>query len=359
MKNEDMINERQEKIGRKKDRPDYGVLDKLVISKGYCCGCGVCVGVCPVEVIGYEALPKLIGKCIRCGRCSDACPRGLGEINIEPHKEAIKDELIGPYLNISTGKATKTEILERAQDGGAVTSILCACLESGYIDGAIVTRMDTEKPWKPIPIIATTKEEIISAAGTKYHYPFEFSVLRKAAKELKLQSLGVVTRPCSTEGVRRLQQSRSKKRGEAIKLVVGLFCMEAFHTDFIDKVIAGEMGISLSKIKKINIKRDFVLTLDGGSLVNIPIEKAEPFIRTGCRFCPDFASEIADISAGAVGTKTGWTTLVIRTDVGKKAVEIASSNGWLETREVGQKVLKTPSALAKRKKANAKPILNR
>ncbi|MEX2719946.1 MAG: Coenzyme F420 hydrogenase/dehydrogenase, beta subunit C-terminal domain [Candidatus Wukongarchaeota archaeon] len=357
MKNEGTMKEQKKKTRRKKDRPDYGVLDKLVISKGYCCGCGVCVGVCPVEVIGYEALPKLIGECISCGRCSDACPRGLGRINMEPQKEAIKDGLVGSYLNILAGKATKTEILEKAQDGGAVTSILCACLESGYIDGAIVTRMDPERPWKPVPMIATTKEEIISAAGTKYHYPFEFSVLKKATKELKLQSFSVVTRPCSTEGVRRLQQSRSKKSGKAIKLVVGLFCMEAFHTDFIDEVVAGGMELSLSNIKKINIKRDFVLTLDGGSLVDISMKKAEPYIRTGCRFCSDFASEMADVSAGAVGTKNGWTTLITRTDIGKEAVEIASNSGWLETREVSQKVLTTPHALAKRKKDRAIPIL--
>ena len=348
-----MKNERKEKIRRKKDRPDYGVLDNLVISRGYCCGCGICVGVCPVEVIGYEALPKLIGECISCGRCSNACPRGLEKIIMEPHKEAVKDRLVGPYLSIVAGKATKSEILQVGQEGGAVTSILCACLESGYIDGAIVTGMGPENPWKPVPMIATTKEEIIAAAGTKYHYPFEFSVLRKATKELKLQSLGVVTRPCSTEGVRRVQWSRSKKMGKAIKLVVGLFCTEAFHTDFIDEVIMGKMRIPLSKIKKIDVKRDFVLTLNGGSLMEIPMENAAPYIREGCLFCADFASEMADISAGGVGTKTGWTTLVTRTDAGKEAVEIAISNGWLETREVNQKVLATPHALAQRKKTHA------
>ena len=68
-------------------------IDDFVLKHDYCCGCGVCAGVCPNRAIemrfneygGYR--PYLIGKCTNCEFCSNVCPFVNGNAN--------EDELSG------------------------------------------------------------------------------------------------------------------------------------------------------------------------------------------------------------------------------------------------------------------------
>lgn len=49
-----------------------------------------------------------------------------------------------------------------------VSALLIFALEQGIIDGALVTKMSENNPLEPQPFIARTREEIISAAKSKY-----------------------------------------------------------------------------------------------------------------------------------------------------------------------------------------------
>ena len=54
-------------------------LDKKVIRRGLCTGCGTCIGVCPVEAIAFDfntEQPVLKGRCTLCGLCTEVCPGG-------------------------------------------------------------------------------------------------------------------------------------------------------------------------------------------------------------------------------------------------------------------------------------------
>ncbi len=346
----------------------FDVLKEFVIDRGTCCGCGLCVTMCTKGLITFDGIPKLVGECTECGRCNWNCPRlpsaETGEVipSVSKAENSTDDELIGPYTELLGGEAVKNEILERCQDGGVVTAILCACLERGYIDGAIVTGIDPGHPWKAKPMVATTADEIIAAAGTKYLYPAELSMIKKAIKESKLEKIAVVTRPCGAQAVRKMQNSDKKaikRMGEKVKLLLGLFCMESFSDDFLQKEAAEKRGIALEDIKKVNIKKDFIITPKSGENVVIPMDEASSYIRDGCHFCADFASEYADVSCGAVGTKGGSSTIVVRNNTGKEAVELATSNGWLSIRTISEKALKVPQVLSKRKKEHAKPIPSR
>jgi coenzyme F420 hydrogenase subunit beta len=45
--------------------------------------------------------------------------------------------------------------------------------------------------------------------------------------------------------------------------------------------------------------------------------------REACRFCPDYASEYADLSFGGLGAGEGWTTVLARTPLGRAALSEA------------------------------------
>jgi len=65
--------------------------------------------------------------------------------------------------------------------------------------------------------------------------------------------------------------------------------------------------------------------------LTVPLADLEDTIRPGCRICTDFSSLCADLSAGAVGSPAGFTTLIIRNDTGKGFVESAVRNKKLVT----------------------------
>jgi coenzyme F420 hydrogenase subunit beta len=64
---------------------------------------------------------------------------------------------------------------------------------------------------------------------------------------------------------------------------------------------------------------------DGSSLI-LPIHEIETAVRPGCHYCLDLTAVYADISAGAVGSATGYTSLIIRNDVGNMFLESAAKN---------------------------------
>ena len=51
-----------------------GLAEKTIRRALSCTGCGVCVGQCAVHAISVNGTAKVNGKCVRCGKCTRACP---------------------------------------------------------------------------------------------------------------------------------------------------------------------------------------------------------------------------------------------------------------------------------------------
>ena len=48
-----------------------------------------------------------------------------------------------------------------------------------------------------------------------------------------------------------------------------------------------------------------------------------PFMSQPCNYCIDYVAELADISVGAVGSEDGWTTVIVRSELGQKLFDSA------------------------------------
>ena len=139
---------------------------------GLCHHCGGCVTFC--TAINYGALElaedgrpryKDIEKCIECGLCYSICPE-IGELDEETKRRVAWSAPMGRILETSVARATDPAVREVATDGGVVTSLLLHLFDLGRIDGAIVTRQTG--PFQRQPWLATSREEIIEAAG--FHF---------------------------------------------------------------------------------------------------------------------------------------------------------------------------------------------
>jgi coenzyme F420 hydrogenase subunit beta len=119
---------------------------------------------------------------------------------------------------------------------------------------------------------------------------------------------------------------------ENIKLVLGLFCSEAFTHESLS-ALASEYNCDRKEIDNINIKGKVIIRLTDGRVEEKSLKEFQTYARPACLYCQDYATEQADIGAGGIGLD-GWTYTVVRTEAGHEAFQGCLDDGWLETRPV-------------------------
>jgi len=308
-----------------------------VVETGRCASCGTCVVTCPFGSLELaKGKPSLVKECKVCGICAQACPRYNWAMEKAEDfvfgKIRNPEEAFGVYRRIAIAQAKPGDIQKARQDGGAATAMLVAALQNGLIDGAVVSGKSQEKPFLPVPILATTAEKIVESAGTKYSCSSTLLALPEVIKQKKTQVAFVGT-PCQIHAVRKMQMSGVKRFSAPIKYLVGLMCSECFdYEGLMETYIKGKLGINLNDITKMNIKGKMLVTTPAGTTA-IPLAEVKPYVRMSCSVCEDFSSELADVSVGGLGLD-GWTFTIIRTEKGEELFTNAEKTGFLESKPV-------------------------
>lgn len=320
-----------------------------VIEKGLCNRCGGCVSFCSANRLGAiemgdNNLPRYVDrdKCLECGICYLICPQ-TRELEDELREKFGWHPPIGPYQDIFSARATNADILKVSTDGGVVTALLLYMLENNLINGAVVSKRTGLFSRKPI--VATTRDELIEAAGSQFS---ESSHLEKLGNEYTTYvpvapvireyipkfsaRLAVVGTPCQIRAIRKMQVLKILP-SDVIKFTIGLFCMESFMlNDLIKQKFARKHSIHMKDIVKLNVKEDFILTMRTGITLHIPFDEVDEIARPACLTCQDFANDYADISVGGLGSPDGYTTTLVRTSLGRRVYVEAMQLGYIEER---------------------------
>jgi coenzyme F420 hydrogenase subunit beta len=320
-----------------------------VQDRNICGACGGCVSFCSAHELkaiemGEDGKPQYINEdnCLKCGICYFICPQ-ISIFDDEVKEKHLWKPPIGNFQRITIARSTNDDIRKLATDGGVVTSLLLYMLEHKIIDGAIVSKKTT--PFSRETLIATTKEDLLAAAGSRFAelshveelgkyttYSPTISGL-KGLRNIDLARIAVVGTPCQIHTIRKMQVL-GVLPSHVVKFTIGLFCMENFSFDELARQkLEDEMNLKLDDIKKMNIKEDLIIDLKNGERVHIPFDDIDKLMRPACLVCTDFANDFADVSVGGLGAPEGYTTTVIRTDIGLKRYEEAVETGFLEEPE--------------------------
>jgi coenzyme F420 hydrogenase subunit beta len=324
----------------------FNDLVKEVHEPGLCGLCGGCVSFCSADELGAigfgdDGKPRYLDQdnCLECGICYLICP----QIDVMDQEIAESYGWINPMgqvRKVVSVRSTNPDVLEVCTDGGAVTSILHCLIDKRIIDGAVVSKKTSH--FSREPMIATTYEDILSAAGSRFtnasgvdelgrfstYSPTMFAI--KETENMDLVKIAVVGTPCQVHTLRKMQ-NLSVVPSHVVKFVLGLFCSENFSFDVsMKEEVENTLGVSFDDIHKLNIKEELIINLKDGERKCIPLENMEMFSRYACRACSDFSNDFADIAFGGLGSPEGWTTVVIRTDYGEAIYQETLRHGYIE-----------------------------
>jgi coenzyme F420 hydrogenase subunit beta len=298
----------------------FNELNDLVIDKNNCVLCGTCTSLCP-RIGMNEKEPILLNYDPECSTCFRFCPQTYFPEDLFNkelfHNGTNKSYALGFYQKSIAAKSDEVNILKVAQNSGVVSSLLLHALETGLIDGVLLTGRDEN--WHPKPIIARTSDEILSCAGSKYTIAPSVITYKDAVYDLRLKGLAFVGMPCQIRAVRKLQLSSplSEEYGK-FKLIIGLYCSSNYSYDLMKLFVQGKLGIPLNKVKKVDISHGkFKVYTKKGLSKEVFIKEIKKYSWPSCSHCRDYSAEFADISIGSVGvSKNEWNSVLLRTDVG-------------------------------------------
>jgi coenzyme F420 hydrogenase subunit beta len=331
-------------------RTQWRELFHEVVETNLCTGCAACVMACPRDVLEYDhsetyhpfnvELSTAADDCVHgqrgCDICTRACPRFRAwEVESDQAlfgRARLPEEVTGIRRGVFLARATEPAMLQAGQDGGVVSALLAWGLETGRIEGALTSRLSATRLWDGEPFLATTRDEVLEAAGSRYTYAAN-PLAMKEAERRGLKRLALVGMSCQASINGTLQARRVNKYARRIELTIGLLCSKSFAYDGMRQVVTGQYGVPLEDVAKVNIKGKFQLwRRSTGERVDIPLKVMQQATRQGCKLCPDFAAEHADVAAGGLGQHDGWTLVVVRTQRGEDWMREAEAAGVITVR---------------------------
>jgi coenzyme F420 hydrogenase subunit beta len=333
------------------EKPHWAHLMREVVTSGLCTGCAACVVACPYDVLGYD---DTLGRyrpfhldesggpedCTYgergCTLCTRACPRFRDwETDVDTFmfgRERLDQEVFGISQQVVLARAADPDVNETGQDGGLVSALLIYALENDIIDAALVSYLEGDgTSWKAVPGVATTRQQVLDSAGSRYTYsanPLAYS----AAIEDGRERIALVGMSCQASAPPVMAARKAGKVARRFVLTIGLLCSKTFDDSIFSELFEARYGLARDQILKMNIKGVFQVWMRDGSYHEIPLKEAHAWTREGCKACPDFAAEHADISTGGIGAFGDWTLTVVRTDRGRRLMEQMEAAGAIELR---------------------------
>jgi coenzyme F420 hydrogenase subunit beta len=343
-----------------------------VIDSALCTGCAGCVISCPHDVIGYshEAGGYIpfhleeelgLGNCVHgekgCTSCTRACPRFRAwEPQADEHlfgRVREPDEMYGVHRQLLMCRASDAAVHDMGQDGGFVGAMLIWLLEHDYIDAALTSFVEDHDQWKAKPGIARNKEEVLASSGSRYTYSANTLALKQAQEE-GLKRLALVGMSCQSSVPPIMWTRKAGKVGKPFLFNIGLLCSKSFDDAIFEELFWAKYGLKKSEMAKMNIKGVFQIWMKDGAYHEIDLKECHQWTREGCKHCPDFAAEHADISTGGIGEDNDWTLCVVRTELGEEVMNRMIADGTIvarpaETDEKAMKLLRLLSIVSRRR----------
>lgn len=300
-----------------KDKINEKNISWIANTDSLCTGCGVCIGVCPHDVISKDHIEAKgvlrpfvnLDTCTNCEICVQSCPALDFEIdkNTEDKEEKKYHKWLSYYNNTYIGHSLNEDILKNSASGGLVTTFVKYLLDEKHIDYVALSRMgDKKNPFRTVTELVNNSDELDKYQKSIYAPVMVGEILEKIKKIDG--NIAIVGLPCHIAGIRKAMENNKKLKNK-IKFLIGVFCSRT-----------PTINATLSLLKDKQIKKEDVEKIDFRSLgepsnmivktksseVIVPhlsttywgIRFKKFFMPPRCYLCNDKSGALADISFG-------------------------------------------------------------
>jgi len=319
-----------------------------VVNSGLCNRCGTCVGLSGGKITFSDRTKRYLPQVEDEQLNSELIKYCSGNaFNFPEENERIygadgaHNIFTGAYKNIYIGNTLDENIRLQSASGGILSAILIWLLEKGRIDGAVVCGMSEKEPWLTKPYIATTKEEILAAAQSKYILTSVNEILPEIEKfDGNLAYVGL---PGQVQSIRLLQKDKHPAVG-SIKYILGPFYGNTLHFSSVKSFLRSYGEKDFRKIRKLYFRYgewpgNMRVELESGRAIELPKFHANyliPFhIVKNSLLCTDLSNEFTDISGGDAWAPVyeergkGFSMVLARSDAGQAILDEMTADGSL------------------------------
>lgn len=332
-----------------------------VAAQNLCSGCGVCAAAMPdtirmVETASGERRPLLTLSAQAPSDTAFAlsvCPGAHLRHDPKDFDHHLHDvsRIWGPVLEVWEGYAADPDIRWRGSSGGVVTALALHQLTSGQAAGVLHTGPRADDPARAETVLSRDREGLLAGAGSRYAPASPGEGL--GLVEAETGPCVVVGKPCDVAGTRMLGLRR-KALSEKVSLTIGIFCAGTPSQGGTTEAIRS-LGLDPSRLTGLRWRGHgwpgrFVATTSDGATQSLTYEQSWGAIlqkhrQWRCMVCADHTGEFADLAVGdpwyrPVGPgDPGRSLVLVRTDVGRRAVQAAMVDGALVLERVPSEVI--------------------
>ena len=275
--------------------------------------------------------------CSECGLCDtyyihyvkEACPfitQHIDQLETQSHwRSRDLDNQQELYFGVHQEMiaARKTEPIEGAQWTGIVSSLAIAMLEKGLVEGVVCVQSSESDRFKPQPIIARTREEILAARVNKPTLSPNLSVLEQI-EQSGMKRLLVIGVGCQIQALRTVERQLGLEK----LYVLGTPCTDNVTRSGLQKFL-DTTSRSPETVVHYEFMQDFNVHFkhSDGSTEQVPFfglntKELKDVFAPSCLACFDYTNALADIVVGYMGATFGWQWIVVRNETGKEMLEL-------------------------------------
>jgi formate dehydrogenase subunit beta len=252
-------------------------------------------------------------------------------------------------------RSSDDEILEKAECGGAVTSLLKFALESKMVDAVLAIIARNGDRYDGVPVLITDPATVIETAGSLHCVsPNIARFLKEYANGAFDMKIAVVCKPCDARAIIELAK-RVQINMDNLTLI-GLNCTGTLPPAAAKQMFHGEFGVNPADIIREDLEQGkLTITLKDGTEKTMELDELEQKgygRRENCRRCDINIPIMADIACGKWGTDGKKTTFIeVYSEKGSDFIEKAIEAGYLKVEKPDSQ------AIESRKKSNEEEVL--
>ena len=277
--------------------------------------------------------------CSECGLCDtyyihyvkEACAflnQQIPQLETQSHGRSrnldISDDVyFGVHQTMMAAK--KKQPIEGAQWTGIVSTIACEMLDRNLVEGVVCVQNTKEDRFGPMPVIATTKEEVLAARINKPTLSPNLSVLEQVEKS-GMKRLLVIGVGCQIQALRAVE----KHLGLEKLYVLGTPCVDNVTRSGLQKFLE-TTSKSPDTVVHYEFMQDFRVHFkhEDGSIEKVPFfglktNQLRDVFAPSCMSCFDYVNSLADLVVGYMGAPFGWQWIVVRNSLGAEMLDLVT-----------------------------------